>query len=118
MAFVLAALLLAAASGQSVADAERAFAASAQTDGQWEAFRATAAPDAIMYAPSPVNAQALLAHLPTPAARLNWYPAHTITSCDGTLAFSTGPWSSSSGSGRFTTIWRRDAAGWRWIYDG
>jgi hypothetical protein len=114
----LAALLLAASSGQSVADAERAFAALAQTDGQWPAFRATAAPDAILYAPGPMNAEAVLSRLPPPAAPLNWRPARTFTACDGSLAYSTGPWARSDGkTGSFGTLWRHDAAGWRWIYD-
>jgi hypothetical protein len=116
---VLAALLLAAGTGPSVADAERAFAALAQSDGQWPAFRATAAPDAILYAPDKVNAQALLARAPTPATTLNWRPARTLTSCDGTMAYSTGPWTRSDGkTGSFGTVWRADAGGWRWIYDG
>jgi hypothetical protein len=115
----LAALLLAASTEPSVADAERAFAALAQTDGQWPAFRATAAPDAIMYAPDKVNAQALLARMPTPVTTLNWRPVHTLTSCDNTLAYSTGPWTrNDSKAGSFGTIWRADAGGWRWIYDG
>jgi hypothetical protein len=116
---VLAALLLATGTGPSVADAERAFAALAQSEGQWPAFRATAAPDAILYAPDKSNAQALLARAPTPATTLNWRPAHTLTSCDGTLAYSTGPWTRSDGkTGSFGTVWRADAGGWRWIYDG
>jgi hypothetical protein len=113
----LAALLLAAAPAQSVADAERAFAAAAQANGQWAAFRATAAPDAILWAPGPVNAQRFLATQPEPAVMLSWRPAHTLTSCDGTLAYSTGPFTRGGESGSFGTIWRRGADGWRWLYD-
>jgi hypothetical protein len=41
-----------------------------------------------------------------------------LTSCDGTLGYSTGPWTRPDGKrGSFGTIWRRDADGWRWIYD-
>lgn len=114
---MILALALLAVAGPSVADAERAFAAQAQAGPQWAAFRATAAPDAIVYAPNPVSAQAYFARLPEPAAKLGWRPAHTITACDGTLAYSTGPWSAGGRSGGFGTIWRRSAAGWRWIYD-
>lgn len=117
---ILAALLFAASAPQSVAQAERAFAAQAQRDGQWAAFRAFAAPDAILYAPDRRNAQQMLANQPEPAATLQWRPARTLTACDGTLAYSTGPWTRSDGkSGGFGTIWRHDAAnGWSWIYDG
>ncbi len=55
-----------------------------------------------------------------PAQAVMWWPAHTITSCDNTLAFSTGPWMRNGGksSGRYFTIWRHDESGWRWVYDG
>jgi hypothetical protein len=116
---ILAALLFAASASQSVAQAERAFAAQAQQDGQWAAFRAFAASDAILYAPDRRNAQQMLANQPEPAATLQWRPARTITACDGTLAYSTGPWTRSDGkAGGFGTIWRHDAGGWAWIYDG
>jgi hypothetical protein len=113
----LAALLLAGAPAQSVADAERAFAAAAQAEGQWTAFRATADPHAVMYAPGPVNAQAFLAGRANPPTHLSWRPAHTITSCDGTLAYSTGPWTAGAKSGSFGTVWHHGADGWRWLYD-
>lgn len=113
----LAALLL-AASQPSAADAERAFAAAAQAGGQWAAFRAAAAPDAILYAPGLTSAQHFLATQTEPALKLSWRPAHTLTACDGTLAYSTGPWTHAArGTGSFGTIWRRDGEGWRWIYD-
>jgi hypothetical protein len=92
----------------------------AQAGGQWAAFRATAAPDAILYAPTRTSAEAWLARAsePSPGKRLDWRPAITLTSCDGTLGYSTGPWTRPDGGrGRFGTIWRRDAGGWRWIYD-
>jgi hypothetical protein len=117
---LLAVLLAGAASASSVADAERDFAATAQGGGQWAAFRATAAPDAILYAPARVPAGPWLARAgePPAAQKLNWRPAITITACDGTLAYSTGPWTRADGRrGSFGTIWRRDADGWRWIYD-
>ncbi len=113
------ALLAAVAVGQTVADVERAFAAEAQTAGQWPAFRAFAAPDAILYAPGLANAQAALARAADPVAVLSWWPVRTITACDGTLAYSTGPWTRSDGkAGSFGTIWRHGPYGWRWLYDG
>lgn len=112
------ALLAATVAGQTAADAERQFAAAAQVDGQWPAFRAFAAPEAILYAPGPARAQDVLARAAMPAATLSWRPAHTITSCDGTLAYSTGPWSRSDGkAGSFSTVWRHGPDGWKWLYD-
>jgi hypothetical protein len=116
---VLALLALAAAAG-SVADAERAFAAKARAEGQWTAFRAFADPQAIMYAPGPVPVARLLAGKADPAASIAWAPARTITACDGTLAYSTGPWTrpDATPGGTFGTVWRRGAQGWRFVYEG
>lgn len=115
---VALALLAATVAGQTVADAERQFAAEALASGQWPAFRAFAAPDAILYAPGPARAQDVLARAVTPAAGLSWRSARTITSCDGTLGYSTGPWSRGDGqAGSFSTVWRRGADGWKWLYD-
>jgi len=115
---VALALLAATVAGQTAADAERQFAAEAQAIGQWPAFRAFAAPDAILYAPGRVRAQDVLARAAAPAATLSWRPARTITSCDGTLAYSTGPWSRSDRkAGSFSTVWRHGADGWKWLYD-
>lgn len=114
---MILALALLAVAGPSVADAERAFAAQVQSGPQWAAFRETAAADAIVYAPGPVSAQGYFARLPEPAAKLSWGPSHTITSCDGTLAYSAGLWNAGGRNGSFGTIWRREAAGWRWLYD-
>jgi hypothetical protein len=101
--------------------AERAFAARAQVEGQWTAFRATAAPDAIMLAPGPVNAHQFLARFTSdPKVAVMWWPARVWTSCDGSMAVTTGPWVRRGGTqvGTFTTVWRREANGqWRWVYD-
>jgi hypothetical protein len=112
------ALLAAVVAGQSVADTERAFAERARTGGQWNAFRAFAASDAVLYAPGSTPARTVLSRAVEPTTPLLWRPAHTLTSCDGTLAYSTGPWTKDGKSGSFGTIWRRDTAGWKWIYDG
>lgn len=117
----LALLLAAAPPAQTAADAERAFAAMAQRDGQWTAFRAYAADDAIMFTPEQVNAQAFLKDRKDPPASVAWQPRLVISSCDGRLAVSTGPWRGGAKTGTFTTIWhRRDAGegdGWRWLLD-
>ncbi len=114
------ALLATAAATQPVEAAERAFASAAQTGGQWVAFRRFAAPDAIMLIDGPQPALPFLEKLKEPPQPVMWWPARTVTSCDGSLALSTGPWRRRGGTqtGRYNTIWRHDASGWRWIFDG
>lgn len=105
---------------QPVADAERAYASAAQTRGQWTAFRDFAAPDATMMLDGPQPAAPFLKDKKDPPVAVMWWPAHIVTACDSSLAFSTGPWRRKGGTsaGRYFTIWRRDPAGWRWIFDG
>ena len=117
---IAAALLLAAAAPASAVDAERAFAAMAQTQGQWTAFRAFAAPEAVMFVPEPVNAQEWLRDRSDPPQSVMWWPAKAFVSCDGSVAVTTGPWVRAGGTshGYFTTVWSRQAdAGWRWLLD-
>jgi ketosteroid isomerase-like protein len=117
---MIALLALAVAATQPVADAERAFAAMAQKHGQWTAFRAFSTPDAKMLIDGPQPAQPFLATLKDPPTSVMWWPARTYTSCDGSLAFSTGPWRIGGKSqGEFFTIWQKQPDGnWKWVYDG
>jgi hypothetical protein len=117
---VILALLLAAAAPQTAVDAERAFADMAQTEGQWTAFRAFAAPDAIMFVPEAGNAQAWLKDKSDPPQSVMWWPGRSWVSCDGSLAVNTGPWVRAGGtsSGTFTTVWKRQGdGGWKWLLD-
>jgi hypothetical protein len=103
----------------SVIAAEIAFSRLAQDKGQWTAFRATAADDAVMFVPQQVLAKAWLKGRADPAAPVKWSPSIVYVSCDGNLAASTGNWIRPDGAvGYFTTIWRRDKKGaWKWIAD-
>jgi hypothetical protein len=114
---VIFALLLAAAP-QTAVEAERAFAADAQTLGQWTAFRKWAAPGAIMFVPQPVNAHEFLKNLPDPKLTYQWWPAQAFISCDGKTAVTTGPAVRGAYRGYFTTLWQRQPDGsWRWLLD-
>jgi ketosteroid isomerase-like protein len=117
---ILSLLAATALAGQPVEAAERAFAAMAQTKGQWTAFRAYAAPDANMLVGTLQPAAAFLADRADPPSAVMWWPARTYTSCDGTLAFSTGPYrGAAKEQGQFFTIWARQPdGGWKWVYDG
>jgi hypothetical protein len=107
---------------REVIAAERAFAARAQSEGQWTAFRATAAPDSIMLAPDPINTHTFLRRFTSdPAVAVMWWPGRVWISCDGSLAVTAGPWVRNGGTqvGSFTTVWQRgDDGGWKWTFDG
>jgi hypothetical protein len=112
-------LLLAAVSmsSPSVVDAERAYAAMAQEKGQWTAFRATAAPGAIMFVPDPVDAAEFLKNRKDPAVAVKWQPAQSYLSCDGKTGANLGPWQRPNSVGYFTTVWTRSGGAWRWNVD-
>ncbi|MBJ7443994.1 MAG: hypothetical protein JHD32_06700 [Sphingobium sp.] len=103
----------------SVIAAEIAFSRLAQEKGQWTAFRATAADDAVMFVLQRVLAKDWLKGRADPVAPVKWSPSIVYVSCDGNLAASTGNWTRPDGAvGYFTTIWRRDKKGaWKWIAD-
>ena len=120
---MILALLLAAAAPTaptSALDVERAFAADAQRLGQWTAFRKYAAPDALMFVPQPVIAQAWLKGRKNPPVSVFWWPGRSYVSCDGSVAINTGPWVRDYGKrvGFFTTVWlRQKDRSWKWVYD-
>jgi hypothetical protein len=113
------ALALALAAAASVAQAERDFAVLAAQQGQWTAFRATAAPDAVMFVPQKVMAQTWLKGRVNPAESVNWVPALTATACDASIAVTTGPYRAPGGeTGHFSTVWRQQPDGsWKWLLD-
>ncbi len=111
-------ILLAILASTSVIDAERAFAKLAQDKGQWTAFRATAAKDAVMFVPRRVNAHTWLKSRKDPQRSVRWQPTKAWMSCDGTLAVTTGNWQREASVGYFTTVWRRQKnGGWKWVLD-
>ena len=119
---ILSLILLATAAAPATAvDAERAFAADAQKDGQWTAFRKWADPTAVMFTPQAVWAQEFLKDRKDPPRSVEWWPARSWTSCDGRTAVNTGPFriEAAKADGYFTTLWMRQANGeWRWTFDG
>ena len=112
-------LLLAAAAPQTAVEAERAFAADAQRDGQWTAFRRWAAEDAVLFTPTPKIAAIALKDVVDPPRSVAWSPTASFVSCDGLGAANTGDWRKPDGKlGFFSTIWVRGDEGWRWRLDG
>jgi len=107
------------ANPSAVIAAEVAFAQLAQAKGQWTAFRATAAKDAVMFVPQMAYAQNFLAGKADPAAAVKWQPHQVWSSCDGSLAVTRGAWQQSDGStGYFTTVWQRQKnLKYKWVLD-
>lgn len=118
---ILTSLLLTAAAPAPVTalDAERAFAADAQQQGQWTAFRKWADPTAVMWTPQATWAHDFLKDRKDPATAVRWWPSHSWQSCDGRTAVNVGPWQLPNATGRFITLWMQQASGeWRWTADG
>ena len=115
---MLSSLVMArAGASPSILDAERDFAALAQRAGQWTAFRATAAPDAILLSPEPVRVLEALRDKQDPPRSATWQPSAAFLSCDGTAGATMGPWQRPTSVGYFATIWTRQARQWRWKVD-
>lgn len=86
---------------------EIAFNRLAQEKGQWTAFRETAAKDATMFVPEPVDAQTWLKGRANPAKSVLWQPHRVFMSCDGQTGVTIGAWQRPDGStGYFTTVWQ------------
>jgi len=110
-----------AADPAPVIAAERAFAADGAKHGVQASFLRWSAPEAVVFAPEPVNAQALYrARADTPGEALTWRPTYAGLAQSGDLGFTTGPYAvNGRPAGHYFTVWQRQAdGGWRWIYDG
>ena len=102
----------------AVIAAELAFARLAQEKGQWTAFAATSAKDAVMFEPRMVLAQVWLKGRANPPVALKWQPHQVWSSCDGSLMVSHGAWQGPRRTGYFTTLWQRQRDGtYKWIVD-
>ncbi len=99
---------------------EAAFERMAVEDGQWTAFRAFAAPGAVIHLPSgPENASTFLAGRSDPDASVRWDTRGVWVSCDARLAISRGRLETAGGLvGTFVTVWQlQDDGQYRWVYD-
>ena len=115
---------LASAPGEAqpskIVSAEIAFARMAREEGQWTAFRAFAAPGAMIHGQDgAIPAMPWLAQQSDPPAAVQWSPREIWMSCDGALAISSGRFVDPDGKvGNFLTVWERQGDGeYRWSYD-
>ncbi len=98
--------------------AELAFARLAQERGQWTAFRETAAADAEMFVPQRASAQQWLRGRADPPVSVRWNPQAVWSSCDGSYAVTSGPWTGPNSSGTFVTVWQRQRdRRYKWVLD-
>ncbi len=127
LALVLAGCASAGPNGASstspapIVAAEKAFAARAAAIGWISSFKEYAASDALMYAPTPTNAQAFLATQADDGDKtLAWTPRFVGIAASGDFGFSAGPvWAAGKPYGNYFTIWRKQPDGkWKWIFDG
>ena len=105
-----------------VVEAERSFAAAAQTEGANAAFLLYSAPDGLVFQPGPKSVKAALAANPIPPVPLDWWPVYAGIAASGDLGFTTGPYVAGIGErvghGWYFTIWRRQPDGrWQWVLD-
>ncbi|MEZ5922635.1 MAG: hypothetical protein R3C60_14980 [Parvularculaceae bacterium] len=105
--------------------AERAFAEDGYDRGVKASFLAFAAPDAVMFAPGPQNAHALMSAAPDPdpskpRKHLVWWPLYAGISSSGDLGFTTGPYAfDDARAGHYFTVWKKQPDGqWKWVLDG
>ena len=112
------------ANPSAVIAAEIAFNRLAQEKGQWTAFRQTAAKDAVMFVPQPINAQSWLKGRADPVQSVKWQPHKAFMSCDGKTGLTTGAAQWPDGrSGYFTTVWQwfekgsQGSGEWKWVLD-
>lgn len=111
-------MLIATPDPETAIDAERAFNRAAQTEGQWTAFRKSSTDDAVIFTPQPARVHEALPKT-DPKVTVQWWPAESYVSCDGSMAVNTGPWVRPKAVGYFTTVWVRQSDGhYKWEYDG
>ena len=104
----------------SLVAAERAFARMAADAGMKPAFLSWLDDQGIVFRPDAKNGKAVWSEAPESRAILAWDPVWAEVSSDGSLGYTTGPWTFRpspeepvASSGTFISVWRRDRNG-RW----
>ena len=109
----------------TVVELEGRFAAASRERGARAAFLEYLAEDSIVLQPGPVFGRAAWESAGELPGTLDWAPDWAEMAADGRLGFTTGPWrlvSAAGGpalaEGRYVTVWRREAGGWKAVFDG
>ncbi len=104
---------------------EVAFGQRSATEGTRAAFLAYLADDSIVFQPEPADGKAVQMES-LDSGSLTWEPAYAEISADGTLGYTTGPWTFEGGErtgnnrthGHFVTIWKIQTDGaWKVVLD-
>lgn len=126
MASILAARIATAQQANEIVTAELAFAATAKAQTMKKAFLAYMDSTAVVFNRGKIsNGFESWNKAPESDGKLLWHPAFYCLSQAGDLGFSTGPWEyratledTVSGSGQFTTIWKKNSRGeWKFLAD-
>lgn len=111
---------------ETLAAAEREFAAAGLRDGVQKAFTAHFAADAVVLRPFATDAKAWYREHPDGPGKLIWGPQYLAVSAARDLGLSSGPWRYEAerdgkpvvAHGHFFSIWKRDAQGhWQVLFD-
>lgn len=111
---------------ETLAAAEREFAAAGLHDGVQKAFIAHFAAGAVVLRPFATDATAWYREHPGGPGKLIWGPQYLAVSAAGDLGLSSGPWRYEAerdgkpvvAHGHFFSIWRRDTQGrWQVLFD-
>lgn len=114
-----------AATHATVIELEAAFAAASRERGAKAAFLEYLGEESIVLQPGPVWGRAAWTVIEDFDGTLDWLPDRAQMSAAGDLGFASGPWqfkprdpAARTGEGRYVTVWRRGADGWRVLFDG
>lgn len=111
---------------ESLANAERAFAATSVKKGFHQAFVEHLAEDGIVFAPAPTNGRKLHAEAPDSKAILSWYPMYADISGSLDWGYTTGPYvfkanpedAKPAGAGFYLSVWKKQPDGqWKVAID-
>jgi ketosteroid isomerase-like protein len=114
-----------AATHATVIELEAAFSAASRARGAKAAFLEHLDEASIVLQPGPVWGRAAWTVNEDLPGTLDWLPDRAQMSAAGDLGFASGPWSftpadpkGGPAEGRYVTVWRRTADGWRVLFDG
>ncbi|MCX7285789.1 MAG: hypothetical protein NTX28_17410 [Novosphingobium sp.] len=101
--------------------ADIALARLAREQGQWTAFRETAADTAEMFNGRRIAARDLLKDRKDPAEPARWAARAAWIACDGSAGLTIGGVTyADGGNGEYLTVWERQVKGktpWKWVLD-
>jgi len=109
----------------TLVELEAAFAAAGRERGVKAAFLEFLDEESIVFQPGPVWARAAWTAREEVQASLDWVPDRAQLARSGDFGYTTGPWlltpkdaGAGAAEGRYLTVWRRGADGWRVLFDG